>query len=104
DVTAGGTLTWYADAGATNNLPGSTAITDGETYYVTNDDNGCAESDPVAIKVYKQSVEFDVASASCIDLGANIFFVEAGDLGSPIDIKVNNLDGNPFGEEIIWSP
>src|SRR5699024_1720854 len=102
DVTGSGTVEWYEDSAGTNSIPSSTNVANGEVYDVTNTDAGCSESGPIAIKVYEQSVEFVVSPSSCVDLGANVFFVEEGDLNSHIDIEVNNLDGDPFEEEIIW--
>lgn len=103
DVTSSGTLTWYSDSNGSNSIPGSTTVVDGETYYVTNKDSDCSESTPIGIKAYEQSVQFMVNSSSCLDLGGNIFFVEEENLSMPIEVIVNNLDGLPFSEEIIWS-
>src|SRR5690554_7579088 len=44
-VTAAGTLTWYDDDIMTNTLPGTTPIVNGTTYYVSNTEVGCTESD-----------------------------------------------------------
>src|SRR5690625_5032025 len=103
NVALGGTAVWYDDANKTNVLPGTTTITDGETYYVANDEAGC-ESDAVPVTVYEQSVEFVVSPDSCIDLGKNVFFIEEDDLNSPVEIEVLNHDGDPHEQPIIWTP
>lgn len=51
DVTADGTLTWYADSGRTTTLPSSTPLVDGTTYYVSQTMEGC-ESELLAITVH----------------------------------------------------
>src|SRR5690554_5554120 len=99
-----GTLSWYEDEALTNPLVGTTPVVDGETYYVINDCGVDGVSNAVPITVYGQTVEFVVSPNSCVNLGANVFFIEEGDLTSPVEIEVLNLDGNPFDEKIIWSP
>ncbi|HZW77454.1 MAG TPA: T9SS type A sorting domain-containing protein [Flavobacteriaceae bacterium] len=50
EVTATGTLTWYEDQDGTVELPDTTPLEDGVTYYVSQTINGC-ESDLFAITV-----------------------------------------------------
>lgn len=50
-VTASGTLTWYSDPDGLNEIPDTTELQDGVTYYVSQIVNGC-ESELLAITVH----------------------------------------------------
>src|SRR5690554_541903 len=92
-VTAAGTLTWYDDDIMTNTLPGTTPIVNGTTYYVSNTEIGCAESDLVPITAYLQSTHFDVSPISCINLGNNVYVVDPDDVVT-IDRKSTRLNSS----------
>lgn len=59
---SGTNLTWYADANSTSELPSTTALVDGTTYYVSQN-NGECESALLAITVYKELGTSDLNGA-----------------------------------------
>lgn len=61
-VVAGTNLTWYANANSTNELPSTTALVNGTTYYVSQN-NGECESALLAITVYTELGTSDLNSA-----------------------------------------
>src|SRR5690554_4752185 len=91
-VTPAGTLTWYDDDIKTNTLPGTTPIVNGTTYYVSNTEGGCTESDLVPITARLQSLHFNVSPKSCINLGNNVFLVDPADT---VTIELLDINGNP---------
>src|SRR5690554_1836561 len=90
-VTAPGTLTWYDDAAKTTVLPGNTAIVNGTTYYVSNTEVGCTESDLLPITARLQSTHFNVSPISCINLGNIVYVVDPDDV---VTIEARDINGN----------
>src|SRR5699024_11131462 len=74
----------------------------GTTYYADFGDPSCTVRIPV--KVGYNVPKPEVTPTSCLKLGNNVYFIESSDLGSPIDIKINKVNGDPFDKKIIWSP
>src|SRR5690606_31216901 len=99
------TLNWYADAGGTSPLPGTTPIVSGTTYYVSQTDTAgmppCTESGLVPITVYFQSLHLNLDPASCLSsyFGNNVFLVDPADT---VEINLLDINGNPING--MWTP
>lgn len=109
DVTATGTLTWYEDADGTIELPGSTVLEDGETYYVSQTVDLC-ESPLLAITVNKilDISDFTHASVKIYPNPAADFFYVQSDQ-SIDEIRIFDMSGrllkvktNLSNEKVDW--
>ncbi len=59
-VTATGSLTWYSDAGLTNQISSTTEAVDGTTYYVTQTVGSCtSDATPITVDVNLGNGNFD---------------------------------------------
>lgn len=88
-VVEGEQLTWYSDEELTNEIPDTTTLIDGTTYYVTSIVDGC-ESDPLAIT-------FDSELASVDDLN----FINMKIYPNPAT-SIVNIDGiDNFSQAIL---
>jgi len=68
-VVTGTNLTWYSDPGLTNEIPTTTSLVNGVTYYVTSTENDCASA-PLAV-LFDQAASINDLVLSKINIFPN---------------------------------